>query len=158
MIVFCKVPCRSLQGNPNVTVMSPPNHLLKCGRGRVVALSQNGGVLSGLSCESATFNAPSPTYPPKLRWNPKRGSSKNTILTAGFYVEGLANLGSGKSLHSWTHCPAANPSRSQFTCMIWWFPKIGGTQYRPQNIIILIIGTPTMVPHFRKPPFSETPE
>ena len=29
---------------------------------------------------------------------------------------------------------------------IWQFPKIGGPQYRPQNTIILIIGTPKKVP------------
>ena len=29
---------------------------------------------------------------------------------------------------------------------IWLFPKIRGPQYRPQNIIVLIIGTPKRVP------------
>ena len=29
---------------------------------------------------------------------------------------------------------------------IWYFPKIRGPQYRPKNTIVLIIGTPEMVP------------
>ena len=29
---------------------------------------------------------------------------------------------------------------------IWWFPKIGGPQCRPQYTIILIMGTPEEVP------------
>ena len=28
----------------------------------------------------------------------------------------------------------------------WYFPKMRGTQYRPQNAIVLILGTPKMVP------------
>ena len=35
----------------------------------------------------------------------------------------------------------------------WQFPKIGGTQYRPQYSIVLIMGTPKKgTPNFGKPP------
>ena len=27
-------------------------------------------------------------------------------------------------------------------CIIWYFPKIGGPQYRPPNTIVLIMGAP----------------
>ena len=36
----------------------------------------------------------------------------------------------------------------------WYFPKIRGTQYRPQNTIILSIGTPKKVP----PNFGKLPD
>ena len=36
--------------------------------------------------------------------------------------------------------------------VIWWFPKIGGPHYRPQNTTILIIRTPKKgTPNFGKP-------
>ena len=39
---------------------------------------------------------------------------------------------------------------------IWWFPKIGGPQYRPQNPIILVVRTPKKgTPNFGKPPYVE---
>ena len=37
---------------------------------------------------------------------------------------------------------------------IWLFPKIGGPQYRPQYIIVLIMGPPKKgTPNFGKPPY-----
>ena len=37
---------------------------------------------------------------------------------------------------------------------IWYFPKIRGPQYRPQNTIVLIMGTPKGIPNFGKPPYG----
>ena len=52
------------------------------------------------------------------------------------------------------------PVRDFIQRFIWYFPKIRGPQYRPQNTIILNIGTPKKVPlilgnpHFNHGPKS----
>ena len=45
------------------------------------------------------------------------------------------------------------------TLLKWLFPKTGGSPYRPQNTIVLIIGTPKMVPLiFGNPQILSQPE
>ena len=42
--------------------------------------------------------------------------------------------------------PSFDSKHLQRLDVIWSFPKIGGPPYRPQYIMVLIIGTPKMVP------------
>ena len=63
-------------------------------------------------------------------------------------IEGRSNLNPGPSSKK-GHSDSNRPLHSA----MWLFPKIRETQYRPQYIIILIMGNPKKgTPNFGKPP------
>ena len=79
-----------------------------------------------------------------------------SVLHVTVEADGVGDIRAGdleRTAITWLHETRAQTSSRGFYS--WQFPRIDGTQYKPQSTIVLILGTPEMVPHIlANPQFS----